>query len=111
MDIHYDNAAPLRTSPCLAWLIEYGAGGKDVLFTADTMTVEEVIRMVQNHTHDDFRVSNITVGLLPISPQWSEPNPEERSMQVPPIPKHLKDLYSLYFGDGRKIDSEGMVQV
>ncbi len=103
MEIKYSKSAPLRTSPCLAWLIEYlPAGRRDILLTSPEMTVEEVVKMIKIHTKDHFTVANLTVGAYMLL-----------SKQGQKFAKRSLDdgFYNVYLSDARKVDDEGMVQL
>lgn len=101
MEIRYNQAAPLRTTAVLAWLIEYEAGGRDLMLTSADMPVERVVEMVGQHTHDEFKVRNVTVGAFPL---WTDGQMKE-------VPEHLQGFYMVYFNDARAVDRDGMVQL
>lgn len=89
MDVRYDEAAPLRTTPCLAWLIEAGKR-KFIFISGVDLTVEGVIEQFGRTWRGGvFTVQNITVGTWHTGGQSSD----------------------AYFNDARSVTSEGMVEL
>jgi hypothetical protein len=97
IELAYKDVKPLRTAPCLAWMIQYEGGKEDVLLTAPSMPVEDVIEMVKHHCHSDFTVRSLTVGMWPLhnGPELTE----------------YEHQYSWFMGDARGVDQDGMVQL
>jgi hypothetical protein len=100
MEVEYKTANQIRYSECRAWLIEYDGGSQDILLTSKDMKIEEVVHMISHQTHGEYTVCNITVGQWPLMP---------KEMLKTYDLDHLE--HSFYFGDARKVDQDGMVQL
>ncbi len=110
MHIAYSESAfPLRTLPCLAWLIEYGrpdveGNRRDILLTSVEMTTEEVVEIVRHHSEDSyFVVSNITVGAYMLL--------SEKAQRFRGVARGNDHFYDTYRHDARKVDSNLEVQL
>lgn len=96
MDVKYHQVKPFRFSPAMAWLITYADGEQEImLLTADSGLEDSgdfALRIAKNYAEErPFTIQNVTVGTMCAS--------------------LVQDHHQLFFGDSRKIDSEGMVQV
>lgn len=92
LDIAYNKVKPFRFHACMAWLIEYEDGTRELMLLTPDSGEEDpglfALRVARNYAGGrNFTIANVTVGQVEAK------------------------VINLYFDDARKIDQDGMVQV